>query len=436
MSSAYKELGVSAKKEAVHAATKNNDKGLFPNAFCKINRLPESIAPGWVRISHADGAGTKTALAYMYWRETGDMSVWHGVVQDSIVMNLDDIACVGGVRGHLSLASSINRNPFNIPDEVVAALIEGENRFLDKMARWGIHIEGQVGETADVPDLTPTVVIDNTMECIMQEKDVIDNGNIAEDDLVVGLASYGKAAYEDSYNGGMRSNGLTLARHGVLSTEYRAKYPETFHGGYGLKFYNDIDRINTGWVHPAINQLQVKLDQYTSTVDKGIGNKAYRGTKKLTETIETESGYRTSVGKLILSPTRTYAPLINAVMKVWPLRKSISGIVHNSGGGMTKCLNYLARPMTVVKDDLIQTPTLFEMIQGEANVDWKEMYQVFNMGVGMEIYVKGYEAAEGIVDTASKFGIKAKIIGYVEKAQDGKSMVHIASRHGKFDYTK
>ncbi|MCL2737694.1 MAG: phosphoribosylformylglycinamidine cyclo-ligase, partial [Alphaproteobacteria bacterium] len=315
MSSAYKDLGVSAKKEAVHAATKNNDKGLFPNAFCKISPMPFGVAPEYVRIAHADGAGTKTALAYMYWKETGDMTVWHGVVQDSIVMNLDDVTCVGGVLGHFSLTSSINRNPFNIPDEVLAALIEGEKIFLSKMQKHGIRMDGQCGETADVPDLTPTLVIDNTLECIMRKEDVIDNGNIGTGDLIVGLASHGRAIYEDSYNGGMRSNGLTLARHGVLSQEYRAKYPETFYAK--------------------------------------LGEKAYRGSKKLTDLITVDGGEQVPVGKLVLSPTRTYAPIVKEIL--YGGTQGISGIVHNSGGGMTKCLNYIGPGLAATKYDLFPT---------------------------------------------------------------------------------
>ena len=394
----YKELGVSAKKEAVHAATKNNDKGLFPNAFCKVNRLTPEIAPGWVRISHADGAGTKTALAYIYWRETGDMSVWHGVVQDSIVMNLDDILCVGGVAGHLSLASSINRNGFRIPDEVVAALINGENIFLDNMRALGVDITGQCGETADVPDLTPTVVIDNTMECLMREEDVINNGDIAATDIIVALQSNGRASYEDAYNGGIRSNGLTLARHGVLSAEYREKYPESFHAG--------------------------------------LGNRAYRGSKKLDDLITVETGEQVTVGRLILSPTRTYAPIIKALLSDGQGRAGISGMVHNSGGGMTKVLNYLNGPLVAVKDDLFDVPPLFRLIQSEANVDWREMYQVFNMGAGMEVYVRDMATAERVIKAAAGFNVAAKIIGRVEKSPGGKPTVQIQTPYGEFEYLR
>ena len=407
--SAYEELGVSAKKEAVHAATKNNNKGLFPHAFCKINAFSHDISPFYVKISHADGAGTKSALAYMYWKETGDMSVWHGVVQDSIVMNLDDLACCGGVSvsSHLSLTSCINRNSLRIPDKVVAALIEGENIFLEKMDRLGIHITGQCGETADVSDLTRTVIVDNAMDCLMRECDVIDNGNIDEGDIIVGLASNGQATYEDSYNSGMRSNGLTLARHGVLSKEYRAKYPETF--------------------------------------EAELGDKAYRGSKKLTDTITVETGEKIPVGKLILSPTRTYAPIVKELLTVGREGHRISGIVHNSGGGMTKVLHYLSKPLVVVKDDFFPVPPLFEMIQSETNVSWKEMYEVFNMGCGMEIYTREVPEADRIITTAKSFGVDAKVIGMVEKSphteKSGKrkSMVYIAAvndARGNFSYSR
>lgn len=310
-------------------------------------------------------------------------------------MNLDDVACVGGLHGYLSLASNIDRNTFRIPGDVVAALINGENEFLKNMRNYNINIIGQCGETADVPDLTPTVLVNNTLHCRMEKKYVIDNGRINKGDLIVGLASFGKAIYEDEYNGGMGSNGLTLARHGVLSSEYREKYPESFY--------------------------------------PGLGEEAYRGNKKLTDLIKVETGEQIPVGKLILSPTRTYAPVLSNLDVD---KKSISGMVHNSGGGQTKVLNYLSETLRIVKDNLFPTPILFKMIQASANVDWQEMYQDFNMGHRFEIYVKDKDTADKIIRTSKSFGVDAQIIGRVEKAQDNKSTLFIHSENGKFNYSR
>ncbi|MDR0319185.1 MAG: hypothetical protein LBH81_00385 [Rickettsiales bacterium] len=396
MPNAYSALGVSSSKTEVHAATKNNDKGLFPFAFCKINPC-KTFGPKYVKISHADGAGTKSSLAYMYWKETGDMSVWHGIVQDSIVMNLDDILCVGGAAGELDLTSNIDRNTFRIPGEVVAELIKGENIFLNKMRGYGIDITGQCGETADVPDLTQTLLVNNTMHCIMRRSAVIDNGNIREGDKIVGLASFGQAEYETEYNGGMRSNGLTLARHGTLDKIYRKLYPETF--------------------------------------EKKLGRKAYRGSAWLSDLVKVETGEKIPVGKLILSPTRTYAPII-AKLHQTPGCVPV-GMVHNSGGGMTKVLNYLSKPLKIVKDNLFDTPALFKMIQSNANVDWQEMYQDFNMGCGMEIYVRSTRTAEKIIEISKSFGVDAKIIGHVSKARVPKPQVELITKHaGIFRYSR
>ena len=394
--SAYGDLGVSSTKEAVHAATKNNGRGLYPFAFCKINRMRGDKK--WVEIMHADGAGTKTSLAYMYWRETGDMSVWKGVVQDSIVMNLDDVACVGGLTGYISLASNIDRNSFRIPGEVVAALIEGENVFLKKMRKHGVYMIGQCGETADVPDLTKTVVVNNALSCRMREDRVINNGKISVGDYIVGLSSCGQATYEDEYNSGIRSNGLTLARHAVLSEEYRAKYPESYH--------------------------------------EELGDKAYRGTKKLTDMVKVETGEEISVGKLLLSPTRTYAPIVRVIHKTG-LDKCISGMVHNSGGGMTKVMNYLSKPCAAYKyalpaSPLKEPPAVFDLIRREGDIEWDEMNRTFNMGCGFEIYTPHKVIADKIVALAKTFNVDAAVIGKVEPAPDGGKYVSVFVGNGSY----
>ncbi|MCL2439692.1 MAG: AIR synthase-related protein [Alphaproteobacteria bacterium] len=399
---AYAELGVSNTKDAIREATKNNDKGLFPYAFCKINplELPPLTIPGdsYVMIAHGDGAGTKTSMAYLYWRETGDASVWADVVQDSIVMNLDDVICAGGIDGAMSLVALANRNPFRVPDEVVADLINGENKFLKNLESHNVKIIGQQGETADVPDLTPTTVLDNALFCIMRKSDVIDNANIREGNWVVGLASNGQAFYEDKYNSGIRSNGLTLARHGLLHKRYRRKYPETF--------------------------------------EKKLGKKAYRGSWRVGDPVLVETGDMVPMGKNILSPTRTYAMIMRAIYDAFGGNGRIAGAVHNSGGGMTKVLNHLEKPLVVVKDNLFKTPTLFTMIREETKTAWEEMYQTFNMGVGLELYVRDQATANRIIEISRGFGVNAGIIGRVEKAKGDKSCVSIFGEHGAFDYSR
>ncbi|MDR1361326.1 MAG: hypothetical protein LBJ18_03425 [Rickettsiales bacterium] len=412
-SSNYQDLGVSSKKEAVHNAVKNNSKGLYPYSFCKIepcaSNAPKIISAiqkifnlDMVDTIHADGAGTKTALAYIYWKETGDMSVWRNVVQDSIVMNLDDVACIGAMSGNMRLASNIDRNTFNIPAEVIAELINGENLFLAKMREYGItNITGQSGETADVPDLTGTVVVNNTLYAKMRRKDVIDNGRIDAGDYIIGLASDGIAAYENEYNGGMGSNGLTLGRHGVFSKEYAEKYPESY----------DHHHLEAG-------------------------TKAYRGTKKLDDLIDVKPGLKIPAGKLVLSPTRTYAPIIKAMGKAGIGAGKINGMVHCSGGGQTKVLNYLSKPLLIDKTDMFRVPALFNMIQAESDTDWKEMYQDFNMGHRMEIYVPGCKTAADIIKISEAFGVPAHIVGRVAKGISGNSMVRINSQHGVFSYSR
>ncbi|MCL2017202.1 MAG: phosphoribosylformylglycinamidine cyclo-ligase [Alphaproteobacteria bacterium] len=406
MSDKYASLGVSSSKEAVHRATRNNSKGLFPYAFCKIDSYDYS--PKWlnniaklfghrqVGISHADGAGTKTSLAYIYWKETGDMSVWRGVVQDSIAMNIDDVACVGGLTGRMFLTSSIDRNSHRIPDEVIAELINGENIFLDMLRAYEIDITGQSGETADVSDLVRTVTVNNSLFCQMPYKNVIDNANIKPGNFIVGLSSDGCALYESKYNGGMGSNGLTLGRHGVFAPEYRKKYPESFE----------------------------------SLIDAGSnGVQSYTGTKKLDEKV---NAWGVSYGEMVLSPTRTYAPVIKKYHDLH-LDREISGMVHCSGGGQTKVLNYLSNPMTVTKYDMFDIPQLFNIIQKESGQPWEHMYKTFNMGHRMEIYTPSKDAAEKMIDVSKSFGVEAKIIGCVER---GAKRLLIKSPHGRFEYSR
>ncbi|MDR2685556.1 MAG: hypothetical protein LBB23_02155 [Rickettsiales bacterium] len=396
MSQAYSDLGVSAKKEDVHAATKDNDKGLYPYSFCKINQMRGQ--PGWVEFMHSDGAGTKASLAYIYWRETGDMSVWKGVVQDSIVMNLDDIACVGGLTGYIMLSANLDRNTFRIPGEVVHELVNGENSFLEMLRGYGIDIVGQCGETADVPDLTPTLVVNNSMHCRMQEKNVIDNGRIKEGDLIVGLASSGRADYETEFNGGSGSNGMTLMRHKVFSCKYSYKYPESY--------------------------------------ESKLKSNAYTGTRNLTDSIRCSDGSLTTLGKLVLSPTRTYAPVIKKMLDKGIGAAAISGIVHNSGGGQTKVLRYLSRPMRVVKDRMFETPEVFKIVQSEAKIGWESMFEDCNMGHRMEIYTPDRDVASEIVYISTKLGVDAEVIGEVKPAKNDRREVIINSRYGSFSYCR
>ncbi len=382
----YGSRGVSASKEDVHAAIKNIDKGLFPNAFCKI--IPDILGGDnrWCNIMHADGAGTKSSLAYIYWKETGDLSVWEGIAQDAIVMNTDDLLCVG-VTGNILLSSTIGRNKNLIPGEVISAIINGTEKFLSRMREWGIDIRLTGGETADVGDLVRTVIVDSTVTARIKRSDVIEN-NIKSGDVIVGLASFGKAVYEDEYNGGMGSNGLTSARHDVFCKELADKYPESY--------------------DPLIPRQLV-----------------YSGTMQLTQPSPVEG---IDTGKLVLSPTRTYAPVLKEFFKT--RKKEIHGIIHCSGGAQTKVLNFVNN-LHIIKDNLFETPPLFELIQKQSNTPWSEMYRVFNMGHRMEVYLPENIAGE-LIKISENFGVEARIVGHVESSPVKK--LTIKSKYGTFEY--
>lgn len=367
--SRYAQRGVSSGKEEVHAAIKNVDKGLYPQAFCKI--VPDIFSGNSSKclLMHADGAGTKSSLAYAYWKETGDISVWRGIAQDAVVMNTDDLLCVGAVDNIL-LSSTIGRNKRLIPAEVIAAIINGTEEFLEKMRSMGVGIFSTGGETADVGDLVRTIIVDSTVTASMDRKDVIDNANIKPGAVIVGLSSYGQATYEDSYNGGMGSNGLTSARHDVFSKSVAERYPESFDG--------------------AINSSLV-----------------YSGHYLLTDMVESVG---VTAGKLVLSPTRTYAPIITRVLK--ECRSALQGMIHCTGGAQTKILHF-AGNIHVVKDNMFEVPPLFQIIEKESATPRKDMYKVFNMGHRMELYLS-LEAAQEVIDISKSFGVDAKIIGYVE----------------------
>lgn len=387
--SKYGSRGVSADKEDVHAAIKNVDKGVFPKAFCKI--VPDHFTGSEEHcvIMHADGAGTKSSLAYMYWKETGDLSVWKGIAQDAVVMNTDDLLCVGATDGIL-LSSTIGRNKFNIPGEVIKAIIEGTEEVLQMMRDNGIGIWSTGGETADVGDLVRTIIVDSTVTCRMKRSDVIDNANIQAGDVIVGLESFGRATYENEYNGGMGSNGLTSARHDVFDKYLANKYPDSF----------------------------------DPKVDPGL---IYSGSKKLTDAVE---GVTLDAGKLVLSPTRTYAPIIKAMLESHA--GQINGMIHCSGGAQTKILHFIDQ-FKIVKDNMFEVPTLFDLIHSESGTDWKEMYKVFNMGHRIELYVPE-NIAEDLIRISESFGVRAKVIGRVE-AQTNPEVV-ITSDKGQFSYTK
>jgi phosphoribosylformylglycinamidine cyclo-ligase len=383
----YNLRGVSAGKEEVHNAIKNVDKGLFPQAFCKI--VPDFLTgdPDYCVVMHADGAGTKSSLAYMYWKETGDVSVWKGIAQDALIMNIDDLLCVGATENIL-LSSTIGRNKNLITGEVIAAIINGTEELLATLREQGIGIHSTGGETADVGDLVRTIIVDSTVVCRMKRSDVISNHTIQAGDVVVGLASFGQATYEDAYNGGMGSNGLTSARHDVFSKVLAEKYPESFDAAVPSEL-------------------------------------VYSGSKRLTDDV---AGVPLNAGQLVLSPTRTYAPVIKAILDKH--RSEVHGMVHCSGGAQTKVLHFVEN-VHIIKDNLFPIPPLFKMIQEESGTDWKEMYKVFNMGHRMEIYLAP-ENAQAIIDISKSFGIDAQIIGRVE-AHDGKQ-VTIASEAGTFIY--
>ena len=388
----YMQRGVSAAKEDVHAAIKNIDKGIFPQAFCKI--IPDILGgdPEYCNIMHADGAGTKSSLAYMYWKETGDLGVWKGIAQDAIVMNTDDLLCVGAVDNIL-VSSTIGRNKHLIPGEVISAIINGTDELLQELRDMGIGIHATGGETADVGDLVRTIIVDSTVTCRMKRADVIDNANIRPGDVIVGLSSTGQATYEKRYNGGMGSNGLTSARHDVFSKYLAEKYPESFD-------------------HNVPDEL------------------VYSGKHKLTETSPygKEIGDGLSVGELVLSPTRTYAPVIKQILDLH--RREIHGMVHCTGGAQTKVLHFVSDNCYVVKDNLFPVPPLFQIIHDCSQTDWREMYQVFNMGHRMEIYVQP-EIAEHIIAISKSFNIDAQIVGHIE---EGRKSLTIKSEFGVFNY--
>lgn len=382
----YNLRGVSAGKEDVHNAIKNVDKGLFPQAFCKI--VPDHLSndEDYCIVMHADGAGTKSSLAYMYWKETGDISVWKGIAQDALIMNIDDLLCVG-ITDNILLSSTIGRNKNNIPGEVLSAIINGTEELLEDLRNKGIGINSTGGETADVGDLVRTIIVDSTVVARMKRSDVISNHNIQDGDVIVGLSSFGQATYETEYNGGMGSNGLTSARHDVFGKELATKFPESF--------------------DPSVPEDLV-----------------YSGSKKLTDATDSPL----NAGKLVLSPTRTYAPVIKNILDSH--RKDIHGMVHCSGGAQTKVLHFVEN-VHVIKDNLFPIPPLFKLIQEESKTDWKEMYKVFNMGHRMEIYVPK-EVAEAIISISKSFNIDAQIVGRVEK-HDGKKLT-INSPYGEFIY--
>ena len=385
--SRYAKRGVSSSKKEVHQAIKNLDKGLFPRAFCKI--VPDHLTgdEDYCTIMHADGAGTKSSLAYMYWKETGDVSVWKGIAQDAVIMNTDDLLCVGCTENML-LSSTIGRNKHLIPGEVISEIIKGTEEVLQMLRDHGLDIISTGGETADVGDLVRTVIVDSTVIARMNRSDVISNDNIRPGDVIVGLASYGQATYETEYNGGMGSNGLTSARHDVFDKVYQKKYAETFDPGTSLDL-------------------------------------VYSGTRKLTDAVE---GVPLDAGKLVLSPTRTYAPVIKRILEQMP--GTVHGMVHCSGGAQTKILHFIDN-LKVVKDNLFPVPPLFDMIQKESGTDWKEMYEVFNMGHRFEIYLPEAHASE-IIEIAKSFNIDAQVVGHVHDADHNE--VQIESPYGVFNY--
>ncbi|MBW2936535.1 phosphoribosylformylglycinamidine cyclo-ligase [Aureisphaera sp. CAU 1614] len=388
VSKRYAQRGVSAAKEDVHKAIKNVDKGLFPKAFCKI--VPDHLtgSEDHCLVMHADGAGTKSSLAYMYWKETGDLSVWKGIAQDALIMNIDDLLCVGATE-NIMLSSTIGRNKKLIPGEVISAIINGTETLIEDLKKFGVNIISTGGETADVGDLVRTIIVDSTVTARMKRRDVIDNANIKPGDVIVGLASFGQATYETEYNGGMGSNGLTSARHDVFNKELASKYPESF----------------------------------DASVPEEL---VYSGSKKLTDSVD---GSPVNAGKLVLSPTRTYAPIIQKILSKVD-RKHLHGMVHCSGGAQTKILHFVEK-LHIVKDNLFDIPPLFKLIQEESKTDWKEMYQVFNMGHRMELYVSP-EIADQIIDISKSYHVDAKLVGRVEAASEKK--LTIKSSVGEFQY--
>ncbi|MDA8657729.1 AIR synthase-related protein [Flavobacteriaceae bacterium] len=388
MSNRYSQRGVSAQKEDVHLAIKNIDKGLYPKAFCKI--IPDVITSSddHALVMHADGAGTKSSLAYMYWKETGDLSVWRGIAQDALIMNIDDLLCVG-VTENILLSSTIGRNKNHIPGEVIQALIEGTEALLEDLRQWGVTIHSTGGETADVGDLVRTIIVDSTVTARIAKKQIIDNANIQAGDVIIGLSSSGQATYEKEYNGGIGSNGLTSARHDVFSKALAKKYPESF-------------------------DPEVPSDLI------------YSGSRSLTELLE---GVSLDIGKLVLSPTRTYAPIIQRIFEEIG-RAQIHGMVHCSGGAQTKILHFIDQ-LHIIKDNLFEVPPLFDLIQKESGTAPREMYQVFNMGHRMELYVNP-AVAEQIINISHTFNVEAQVVGRVEAASEKK--LTLESSYGIFTY--
>ena len=383
----YMMRGVSAAKEDVHNAIKNIDKGIFPQAFCKI--IPDILGgdPDYCNIMHADGAGTKSSLAYIYWKETGDLSVWKGIAQDALIMNTDDLLCVGAVDNIL-VSSTIGRNKMLIPGEVISAIINGTDELLQELRSMGIGIYATGGETADVGDLVRTIIVDSTVTCRMKRSDVINNANIRPGDVIVGLSSCGQATYEKEYNGGMGSNGLTSARHDVFAKYLAEKYPESY--------------------------------------DKAMPDElVYSGSYKLTDTVE---GSPVNAGKLVLSPTRTYAPVVKQLLD--KMRSDIHGMVHCTGGAQTKVLHFVGDDCRVIKDNMFPVPPLFRAIQQESQTDWQEMYKVFNMGHRLEVYLAP-EHAQQVIDISHSFNIDAQVIGHIGK---GPKSLTIQSEFGTFNY--
>lgn len=384
----YNLRGVSASKEDVHNAIKNIDKGIFPKAFCKI--IPDILGgdPEYCNIMHADGAGTKSSLAYLYWKETGDLSVWKGIAQDALIMNIDDLLCVGAVDNIL-VSSTIGRNKLLIPGEVISAIINGTDELLAELRAMGVGCYATGGETADVGDLVRTIIVDSTVTCRMKRADVIDNANIRPGDVIVGLASFGQATYEKEYNGGMGSNGLTSARHDVFAKYLAQKYPES----------------------------------YDAAVPEEL---VYSGNLKLTDSVE---GSPINAGKLVLSPTRTYAPVVKKLLDT--LRPQIHGMVHCSGGAQTKVMHFVGDNCRVIKDNLFPVPPLFRTIKEQSNTDWAEMYKVFNMGHRLEVYLPA-EYAEEVISISRSFNIDAQVVGRIEES-DKKELI-IRSEFGEFRY--
>jgi len=383
----YAQRGVSAQKEDVHKAVAQLDKGLFPNAFCKVYPDVWGQDPEYCNIMHADGAGTKSVIAYMYWKETGDISVWRDIAIDAIVMNIDDMLCVGAV-GPYAYSSTIGRNKTLIPGEVISEIINGTQAYFDLIKSYGIEVSFMGGETADVGDVVRTIIVDGTMSCRLPRKKIIDPSRVKAGDVIVSFASFGQAAYESKYNSGIGSNGLTSARHDMLSKKYKTLFPES--------------------VDPNVSDEVI-----------------YNGKFNLTDTIE---GQPLNIGQMILSPTRTYAPLVLRILK--EVGSEVRAIIHNSGGGQTKCMHYLPSNLKVVKNNLIEAPILFRLIQEAAQTDWKEMYQVFNMGQRLEIYTDE-KSAQKMIEIAHELNIDAQISGYV---QEGPKELIIESEFGRFEY--